>query len=69
MKYHIFAILSIPEQLEAVSCKTHEQILVFLKKISNSEVKNKFIFCHKNNLRYDAHIDADPDTFAASLFT
>jgi hypothetical protein len=63
---HFWNKIIIPEALEADSCKTHEHVLAFLNKIRNSDVKNKFIFCHKNNIRYEGHTDPDPDTFAHS---
>jgi hypothetical protein len=46
---------TIPEQLEAASCKTHSQVLSFLEKINTSEAKNNLEFWHKENPAYLVH--------------
>lgn len=47
--------LELPEQAEATACKTHEQVLTFLKKLRDSEVKNQISCSHRNNYYYKAH--------------
>lgn len=47
---------TIPQQLEAASCKTHEQVLLFLQKLSTLEIQKSFAFLHIQNPTYAAHI-------------
>lgn len=46
---------TIPEQQEAAACKTHKEVLVFLKKIDSSEIKESFSFHHAHNTNYKDH--------------
>jgi len=46
---------TIPEQQEAAACKTHKEVLVFLKKIDSSEIKESFSFHHAHNKNYEEH--------------
>jgi len=49
-----------PLASDATACKTHEQVLEFLKKIKKSEFKNDFSFNHSNNLFYESHLGTHP---------
>lgn len=51
---------TIPEQLEAISCKTHKQVLAFLEKINSSETKDLLSFYHVHNTSYEAHHGTSP---------
>ncbi len=51
---------TIPEQLEASTCKTHEQVLAFLEKINGSTVKDSLSFYHTNYTLYDEHVGSWP---------
>ena len=51
---------SLPEQEQALACKTHQQVLAFLKNLESSETKNQISFSHYNNTCYDAHAGSWP---------
>ncbi len=46
---------TIPEQQEAAACKTHKEVLVFLKKLQSSEIKECITFHHAHNINYEDH--------------
>ena len=50
----------LPEQAQALACKTHEQVLAFLEMLMNSETRNHLNFYHVDNTSYDAHMGAWP---------
>jgi hypothetical protein len=49
---------SIPEQAEASASKTHREVLVFLKKIKDSELRTCLVFYHHHNEFYHGHPDS-----------
>lgn len=51
---------TIPEQLEAQACRTHEAVLAFLEKINNSALRDSLRFWHHHNPRYDGHLGTYP---------
>lgn len=46
---------TIPQQQEALACKTHKEVLFLLKKIDASEIKESFSFHHAHNKNYENH--------------
>ena len=46
---------TLPEQAKALACKTHQEVLLFLEKLKNSETKDRIEFSHDNNYFYDKH--------------
>jgi len=51
---------TLPEQLEASACKTHQQVLALLEKINSTEIKNTLSFYHVHNPSYDEHFGTWP---------
>lgn len=51
---------TLPEQAEALACKTHEEVLAFLKKLIESDTKNHLNFYHHHNTCYDGHAGTFP---------
>lgn len=51
---------TIPEQQEALACKTHKEVLALLEKIQKTEINDSFSFHHAHNKNYEGH---NPKTF------
>ncbi len=51
---------TIPEQVRATTCRTHEQVLAFLEEIRDSEVRGQLNFYHNHNTSYDGHMGTWP---------
>lgn len=47
--------VTIPEQMKASACKTHEQVLAFLLKLKDSRARDSLSFYHQHNTCYHAH--------------
>jgi len=46
---------TLPEQQEALACRTHQEVLAFLEKLKTSETKGRLNFYHLNNYFYEKH--------------
>jgi hypothetical protein len=51
---------TIPEQVEALACRTHQEVLAFLERLSHSDTRNQLNFYHHHNTSYDGHMGTWP---------
>lgn len=48
-----------PEQMQALACKTHKQVLDFLEQLRDSKNTSDFTFLHYQNTKYSEHTGHD----------